>query len=291
MFSKQSRVPQLQHGLRHEDYERYRGYCARKLRRLYKAMKMTHGRGKYTKRALDVKNVSDVGHLMILLVSAERAWAHAMQLKSSVEGGGPGANRHRHHGIRRMTKAATWAAVLADAARGKGRPRTALEAAAYADWLAGTSLLDRARLSAAVARLERSQAILQVLSGIGSLEEQELAHQKQSEVEQQLRFARYEAERKGAGSKETAQPMEDVEPHPSWQELAKQLEEEGEAGVPTSGAKGAGPTFLSWRGQTFPVRADRVRASLQVALQGESELDAAIEAGGPQYAGQGQEGL
>lgn len=38
-----------------------RKYCARRLRRLYKAHKLTHGRGKYCKRALDVKHVTDSG--------------------------------------------------------------------------------------------------------------------------------------------------------------------------------------------------------------------------------------
>lgn len=50
------------------------------------------------------------------------------------------------------------------------------------------------------------------------------------------------------------------------QELARQLEEEGEAGVSTSAEQPSGPAFISWRGQSFPVRANRVRASLQVGL-------------------------
>ena len=38
-----------------------RQYCTRKLHRLYKAVKMTHGRGKYLPRKLDVSTVTEVG--------------------------------------------------------------------------------------------------------------------------------------------------------------------------------------------------------------------------------------
>ncbi|KAJ6764301.1 SIGNAL RECOGNITION PARTICLE 68 KDA PROTEIN [Salix koriyanagi] len=34
---------QMQHGLRHGDYARYRRYCTARLRRLYKSLKFTHG--------------------------------------------------------------------------------------------------------------------------------------------------------------------------------------------------------------------------------------------------------
>lgn len=94
---------------------------------------------------------------MVLLVLAERAWAEGMQLKSKMDTGDSGANRHRQRSIRRLAKAVLWADTLAAAAGAKGRPRTALEAAAYADSLAGTFLVDRSRWHSAVARLERAQ--------------------------------------------------------------------------------------------------------------------------------------
>lgn len=94
---------------------------------------------------------------MVLLVLAERAWAQGMQLKSKMDTGDSGANRQRHHSIRRLAKAVAWADILAAAAGAKGRPRTALEAAAYADSLAGICLVDRGRWHSAVTRLERAQ--------------------------------------------------------------------------------------------------------------------------------------
>ena len=38
-----------------------RAYCTRKLRRLYKTLKLTHGRGKYQKRSLEAGGVTEVG--------------------------------------------------------------------------------------------------------------------------------------------------------------------------------------------------------------------------------------
>ena len=36
-----------------------RQYCARRLQRLYKALKFTHGRGKFQKKELQAKDVTD----------------------------------------------------------------------------------------------------------------------------------------------------------------------------------------------------------------------------------------
>ncbi|KAL0397206.1 UNVERIFIED_CONTAM: Signal recognition particle subunit SRP68 [Sesamum calycinum] len=51
---------QMQHGLRFGDYTRYRRYCTARLRRLYKSLKFTHGRGKYTKRNITLSTVTEV---------------------------------------------------------------------------------------------------------------------------------------------------------------------------------------------------------------------------------------
>ena len=48
-------------------------------------------------------------HLLIPLVNAERAWSYAMELKQ----GGGDATRKRHHLVKRLAKAARWAAELA----------------------------------------------------------------------------------------------------------------------------------------------------------------------------------
>ncbi|KNC69310.1 hypothetical protein SARC_18179, partial [Sphaeroforma arctica JP610] len=38
------------HGLRHDDYNRYRLYCSRRIHRLRKVLNLTHGKKKFSKR-------------------------------------------------------------------------------------------------------------------------------------------------------------------------------------------------------------------------------------------------
>ena len=99
-------------------------------------------------------------HLQIVLVSAERAWAHAMQLKqdgAAVGEDGP-APRKRHYALRRLSKAAAWAAELARLAGGTCDTRSALEAEAYASWMCGNLGMEReADWQAAIAASSTSQ--------------------------------------------------------------------------------------------------------------------------------------
>ena len=88
-----TKLLQSKHGLRHGDYQRYRGYCARRLARLRKVLKMVQGeRKRFTKKdvteelleqAVTLNNeiASEAKHLQVPLMNAERAWAYAMQLK------------------------------------------------------------------------------------------------------------------------------------------------------------------------------------------------------------------
>ena len=58
------RTAQSQHGLRHGDYGRYRQYCTRRLRRLYRSTKFLHGHKRFAKKTLDPALVTDArcGH-------------------------------------------------------------------------------------------------------------------------------------------------------------------------------------------------------------------------------------
>lgn len=77
---------QMQHGLRFGEYTRYRRYCNARLRRLYKSLKFTHGRGKYAKRAITAATVTEVRFLHVVLYTAERAWSHAMEKRQLPDG-------------------------------------------------------------------------------------------------------------------------------------------------------------------------------------------------------------
>lgn len=51
----------MQNGLRHRDYQRYRQYCARRLRRIRKSANFLHGKGKtFLKRPIEPEVSTDV---------------------------------------------------------------------------------------------------------------------------------------------------------------------------------------------------------------------------------------
>ena len=76
-----------QHGLKHQDYGRYRNYLSKRLRRLYKTLGMHHGKGKkFVARPINARSIrNDVRGLLVPLMSAERCWAAAMDMKHRQE--------------------------------------------------------------------------------------------------------------------------------------------------------------------------------------------------------------
>ncbi len=90
------------HGLRHNDYQRYRGYCSRRLARVRKATKMVQGEKKrFHKKEVTGESLREEKLLEIPLMTTERAWAYAMQLKFEMNT----EPRKRFHMINRMRKA------------------------------------------------------------------------------------------------------------------------------------------------------------------------------------------
>lgn len=80
---------QQQHGLRHEDYQRYRGYCTRRVRRLRKVLKLPQGdKRHFKKRDVSIACMqgrkSDERYLQIPLMLSERCWSYAMQVCESI---------------------------------------------------------------------------------------------------------------------------------------------------------------------------------------------------------------
>ncbi len=120
---------QQQHGLRHLDYQRYKSYCTRRLRRLRKTLHFVCGNQKrFQKKDINIEEVGDSKFLLIPLFQAERAWAFAMQLKqeSNTE------PRKKFHLINRLRKAAKFAAELEKLSQSsKCDARTKLEAQGY----------------------------------------------------------------------------------------------------------------------------------------------------------------
>jgi hypothetical protein len=120
---------QALHGLRYGDYQRYRQYCSRRMRRLRQGTKFLHweqgkGKSKFVQREIGEEQVVDVRFLAMVLNKAERAWAYAMQLRETPSGPG----REVHHVMRLLAKAAKHAAALLALCQARADDRTCLEA-------------------------------------------------------------------------------------------------------------------------------------------------------------------
>jgi len=106
---------QSQNGLKHGDYKRYRTYCAKRLKRVRKGIKFTHGRGKFVKKNLTLENINEFKDPRILeipLYNAERAWAYAMSLKQELSTNKNADPRIRIHIRGRFLRALKWAKLL-----------------------------------------------------------------------------------------------------------------------------------------------------------------------------------
>lgn len=164
---------QAQHGLKYENYDRYRSYCTRHLHRLRRSLNVHQGvqssakaRHQRARKLLYVTNemVLEAGEknqeyaermLTIPLFLAERAWAYAMHLKHggseryALQNEEENVERHprgRFHMVRRLKKASEHAQRFEKLCHDPESPcseQTKQEATAYAAYIDGLYQVER----------------------------------------------------------------------------------------------------------------------------------------------------
>ena len=182
---------QREHGLRHRDYARYRGYCARRLARLYQACKMKHGKGRFVKKPLVANTIADERALLVPLVQSERAWAYAMEMKDLTN-----VKRRRsdlrQHMLRRLKKAVTHANELATFCERLGNDQTALEGDAYANYIGGVCAVEQGKdYVGAITKLLRAKLAYAKLGVLGDQKRLELYRERTEDLADLVRFAHY----------------------------------------------------------------------------------------------------
>lgn len=154
---------QSAHGLRHDDFKQYHEYCTRRLTRIrhnsevrkdlvhsavYVAGEKT-SRHAYCPRDLpDIVNHENF--LLVILVDAERAWAHSCELKALLNDQLPknhekakaAPGKLRQHSLRRLRRAKQLASRLEELCEHYGDQSTQEEAKAYASWMRGNLALE-----------------------------------------------------------------------------------------------------------------------------------------------------
>lgn len=206
------KAAQLQNGLRHRDFQRYRQYCARRLRRIRKSAKFTHGKGKqFVNKKVDAETATENRLLYLALYNAERAWGYAMQLKEDdnldkSENGDDANSRIKFHLNGRLRKAAEWSQRLAEICAVRADARTSLEAEAYAAYMAGNLAFHREEHVVALEKFNTARRIYADLSQVGTSSQKELFSRCADELQPFIRFCEHRLALQGrsASSAETS---------------------------------------------------------------------------------------
>ncbi|CAH0475639.1 unnamed protein product [Peronospora belbahrii] len=191
------KAAQLQNGLRHRDFQRYRQYCTRRLRRIRKSVKFMHGKGKqYVNKKVDIETATENRLLYLPLYNAERAWGFAMQLKEDdnldkSENGEDANSRIKFHLNGRLRKAADWSQRLAEICAARADARTSLEAEAYAAYMAGNFAFHREEHVVALEKFGTARRIYADLSQVGTSSQKELFSRSADELQPFIRFCEH----------------------------------------------------------------------------------------------------
>lgn len=259
------KIAQSQHGLRHGDYTRYRRYCSARLRRLYKSLKITHGRGKYSRKAITESSVTDVRFLHAVLYLAERAWSYAMEKKQVPDGPN---SRQRQHLIGRLKKAVKWADHFSQLCIAKGDSRTSLEATAYACYMRGSLLLEREQnWETTLMDFKRARAVYDELGKFGDIENQVLCRQRVEELEPNIRYCLYKM---GQSNIESSELLDlSTQEGPALDLLQAKLEA---VMAEARTQQAASMKEFHWLGRKFPIKNAKTRVSILKAQELEKEL-------------------
>ncbi|XP_039131996.1 signal recognition particle subunit SRP68 [Dioscorea cayenensis subsp. rotundata] len=260
---------QMQHGLRHRDYARYRRYCTARLRRLYKSLKFTHGRGKFTRRAITESTVTEVRFLHVVLYMAERAWSHAMEKRQLPDGPN---GRQRIYLLGRLRKAVKWATLFAQLCAVRGDSRTSLEAEAYASYMKGTLLFEQDKnWETALVNFKNARAVYEELGKYGSIENQILCRERVEELEPSIRYCLHKV---GKSSIQTSEFLGIGEMDGPALDLFRAKLETVMAEERSQQA--ASMTEFCWHGHRFPISNSKTRVFILKAQELEKDLNGPV---------------
>ncbi|VDK88196.1 unnamed protein product [Litomosoides sigmodontis] len=190
---------QQKHGLRHGDYQRYRGYCARRVRRIRRSLGFTHihkgvlkHSAKFIPRKLAFDTVTEERFLQIAVFDAERNWAYAIQLKQ--EAGEDVHSRKRFHMIGKLRRAVKHASNLESIIKSCEQVDgvTRLESQAYNSWMHGCLRFELKEWKGALDCFRTARKIYEKLGAVVKLPDLvELYKVRCREIQPQMRYCEF----------------------------------------------------------------------------------------------------
>ncbi|CAH1249687.1 SRP68 [Branchiostoma lanceolatum] len=257
---------QQTHGLRHGDYQRYRGYCARRLRRLRKGLHFTCGnRHKFQRKPITEELLSEQRFLLMPLMEAERAWSYAMQLKQEANT----EHRKQFHMVSRMKKAAGHAATLAKLCDSdKVDARTKLEAQAYSAWMQGSLEFEVQLWEAALNHFKEAKTIYEKLSSALPEDARMVYDLRVEDIKPSIRYCAY-----NIGDQSAMEDLLQMRVKSGAQGmLGDKLDE---LVAQTREKQAATISEVSWQGRTVSVKQEQVRLFLLSYQESSTDLQAA----------------
>uniref|UniRef100_A0A3Q2QNA8 Signal recognition particle subunit SRP68 n=1 Tax=Fundulus heteroclitus TaxID=8078 RepID=A0A3Q2QNA8_FUNHE len=254
---------QQQHGLRHGDYQRYRGYCSRRLRRLRKTLGFKMGnRHKFVGKKITVDILSDNRYLLLVLMEAERAWSYAMQLKQEANT----EPRKKFHLLARLRKAAKHSEKLEKLCEShRVDAKTKLEAQAYTAYLTGMVHFELQEWKLAMEAFNKCKTIYEKLASAFTEELALLYRQRVDEISPNIRYCAYNIGDQNA--------INDLMQMRLTGGGGGMMAEKLEALINQARTKQAATmSEVEWRGRTVPVKIDKAR----IFLLGLADNEAAI---------------
>eukprot|EP01135_Chromosphaera_perkinsii_P010268 Nk52_evm10s2085 gene=Nk52_evmTU10s2085 len=264
---------QQRHGLRHGDYQRYRQYCGRRLRRIRKALKFLHGRRGFTQRVVEWEVITEDKYLLIPLVKAERCWAYAMDLKQMIEE----SPRKAFAFKKKLKKAVGYARELEALCREEGKcdARTVLETQAYSKWMQGTLQFEMQEWEAALANLGSAKTIYEKLASACTFEQKALFDSRLSEIEPTLRYCAYNLGQGTTDINELIKMQMNAADSSTIDVLTSQLEKvlQSQSDGDASTAIKGGLNEITFRNKKIPIKNEKLQIQFLRAQQLSVEIE------------------
>ncbi|KAJ3038273.1 signal recognition particle subunit srp68 [Rhizophlyctis rosea] len=258
-----------EHGLRHQDYQRYRQYCAKKIHRVRKNVGLTQGKKKYEKKELTAEVASSDRHLEVLLFETERAWAYAMELKrdSTAE------PRKKHHLIKRLKRAAQTATKLEGLCQEREtETRTQLDVQAYAAFMEGSLLFEQQKWQDAWDKFATARTIYVNLEQSGGNAAQKVLCQAAiDEIDPNIRYCAYNLKLKGGQTMDIGELVA-MRAQSGGTGLDLTLEAKLKS-LEQNAEKGGAEMSLTWRGHVIPTKNGKLMETIAAAKHAADKLD------------------
>ncbi|XP_065660087.1 signal recognition particle subunit SRP68 [Hydra vulgaris] len=256
---------QQSHGMRHGDYQRYRQYCSRKLKRIRSSLDFKSGtRHGYKGKQITEDVITDSRYFHILLVEAERCWSYAMELKLCANT----EPRKRFHMMRKLTKAAKYAEELHKICEmEKVEPRTKLEAQAYSYWMRANYKFEVQDWKTAIDLYSQSRSIYEKLASAFLDEATRMLYaQRVEEIGPNIRYCAYNLGQGGMDIKD----LMIMKSSAAGQDL---LSAKIDAAIKQTREKLASSFGdITWRGKSVPLHNEKARVFILHLQEKESEM-------------------